>query len=109
MDVTIAVTILTVFGGFAGGLMTVLGNKNQKVIELMGERLHAAEARLDHLEAELHEERRQRLITSVYAEHLRSWAIRAWHVIRQFDPDFEAPPTRATAEDLVKGEDPEGK
>lgn len=104
LDVAVVIAIITAFGGFAGGLVTLMGNKNQKVIDLISDRLAQAEGRLDHLEAELQEERKQRLITSVYAEALRSWAIRAWHVIRRVDPHFDAPPTRMDAEALVEGD-----
>lgn len=91
-DITIVITLMTVLGGFAGGLVNVFGNKNQKVIDLIASRLETAEHRLDVLETELAEERHRRMTLMVYATAIRAWADRAWEVIRRKGIDFDAPP-----------------
>lgn len=92
IDVSVIVAVITVFGGFAGGLVTVFGNKNQKIIDLISTRLAQAESRLDHLEEELADERHRRMTLMVYATAIRAWADRAWEVIRRKGIDFDAPP-----------------
>ena len=93
VDATVLVAIVTALGVLAGALANVIGGRNQKVIDLISERLSTAEHRLDVLERELAMERQRRMTLAVYATALRAWARRAWEALLANDVEFDAPPT----------------
>lgn len=94
LDVGVIIAVITTFGGFAGGLVTLFSSKNQKVIDLIAHRLEKAEQRLDVLEAELHEERGKRLTLMAYSESLHNWSRRAWSFICSNHLQFDPPPIK---------------
>lgn len=98
IDVGVVVAMVTAFGAFAGGLVTLFSGKNQKVIDMITSRLERAEHRIDTLEEELLEERRDRIILLVYAESLHNWAKRAYKFIIQQGFEFDEPPVRRDVE-----------
>ena len=98
IDVGVVVAMVTAFGAFAGGLVTLFGGKNQKVIDMITTRLERTERRIDTLEDELQEERRNRIILLVYAESLHNWAKRAYKFILEQGLEFDEPPVRRDVE-----------
>lgn len=109
LDVAVVVAIITAFGGFAGGLVTLFGSKNQKVIDLISSRLAAAEARLDTLEHDLQEERARRIRLLIYNEALTHWARRVWDYLTTNGLQFDPPPipTDERSNSAEKEEEPE--
>lgn len=93
VDATVLVAIVTALGVLAGALANTIGGKSQKVIDLISERLNAAEHRLDVLERELAVERQRRMTLAVYATAIRAWAKRAWDTLVANDIEFDSPPT----------------
>lgn len=98
IDVAVVIACITVFGTFAGALVSHYSSKTNTVITMMQNRLEHTESRLDRLEQELADERLKRTTVRVYAEALHNWSIRAFEFIRSHGLEFDAPPVRRTLE-----------
>lgn len=98
IDIAVVIACITVFGTFAGALVSHYSSKTNTVINMMQSRLEHTEERLDKLEKDLAQERLQRTTLSVYAESLHNWSIRAFEFIKSHKLLFDPPPVRRTLE-----------
>lgn len=87
-------SVITAAGGVIGTILQKISDRNREELKSVKQRLTKAETRIETLEKDLSDTRKEATILAAYAEAVRAWAHRALAFMAKHDLEFDSPPER---------------